>query len=221
MVTQKPWRPKKKDTQVPQSSVPSDNVADEAVYKELDDSLVRAATNASSLEAKQDSVPKELLQVVVPSVKKPWGIQLLNEASSQGTTSGGGPKRQKTMGDTIAQTRFENVSKLSNDPLLAIESSRDEEDLGEDASKQGRRIHDIDADEDITLFNEDNEIFDVLKSAKPKADKVVIQEPEQGTTTTTPTIIIHVPKPLQDKDKGIMIEQRMVEQVKPMKRLEQ
>ncbi|GJR70668.1 hypothetical protein Tco_0016733 [Tanacetum coccineum] len=53
--TQKPRRPKKKDTQVPQSSVPSDNVADEAVYKELDDSLVRAATTASSLEAEQDS----------------------------------------------------------------------------------------------------------------------------------------------------------------------
>ncbi|GKC33176.1 hypothetical protein Tco_1040470 [Tanacetum coccineum] len=32
---------------------------------------------------------------------------------------GGGPKRQETMGDTIAQTRSENVSKLSNDPLLA------------------------------------------------------------------------------------------------------
>ncbi|GJZ92082.1 hypothetical protein Tco_0664147 [Tanacetum coccineum] len=32
---------------------------------------------------------------------------------------GGGPRRQETMGDTIAQTRFENVSKTSNDPLLA------------------------------------------------------------------------------------------------------
>ncbi|GKE62589.1 hypothetical protein Tco_1512956 [Tanacetum coccineum] len=53
--TQKPRRPKKKDTQVPQSSIPSDNVADEAVYKELDDSLVRAATTASSLEVEQDS----------------------------------------------------------------------------------------------------------------------------------------------------------------------
>ncbi|GKC40885.1 hypothetical protein Tco_1053269 [Tanacetum coccineum] len=41
--------PKKKDTQVPQSSVPSDNVTDEAIYKELDDSLVRAATTDSSL----------------------------------------------------------------------------------------------------------------------------------------------------------------------------
>ncbi|GJW18237.1 retrovirus-related pol polyprotein from transposon TNT 1-94 [Tanacetum coccineum] len=63
------------------------NVTDEAVNEEMDDSLERAATTASSLEVEQDG--------------------------------GGGPRRQETMGDTIAQTRFENVSKLSNDPLLA------------------------------------------------------------------------------------------------------
>ncbi|GKE36039.1 hypothetical protein Tco_1455361 [Tanacetum coccineum] len=125
----------------------------------------------------------------------------------------GGLKRQETMGDTIAQTRSENVSKLSNDPLLArvldlettnttqaneiasskrrvkklekknksrthklkrlykvglsarVESSEDEESLGEDASKQGRRITDIDDDKDITLVNDqinvDAEMFDV------------------------------------------------------------
>ncbi|GJU27311.1 hypothetical protein Tco_1165932, partial [Tanacetum coccineum] len=106
---QKPRRPKKKDTQVPQSSVPSDNVADEAVYKELDDSLVRAVTTASSLEVEQDS----------GNIIKTRSKATPNEAGSQGTTSGGGPKRQETMGDTIAQTRFENVSKLSDDPLLA------------------------------------------------------------------------------------------------------
>ncbi|GJQ92562.1 hypothetical protein Tco_0003701 [Tanacetum coccineum] len=48
---QKPRKPKRKDTQIPQSSGPTKHVADEAVYKELDDSLVRAATTASSLEA--------------------------------------------------------------------------------------------------------------------------------------------------------------------------
>ncbi|GJW03066.1 hypothetical protein Tco_1561922, partial [Tanacetum coccineum] len=42
-----------------------------------------------------------------------------------------------------------------------VESFGDEEDLGEDASKQGRRIHDINTDEDITLVNDDNEMFDV------------------------------------------------------------
>ncbi|GJR60385.1 hypothetical protein Tco_1502547 [Tanacetum coccineum] len=42
-----------------------------------------------------------------------------NEPSSLGTSSGGGPRHQETMGDTIAQTGFENVSKTSNDSLLA------------------------------------------------------------------------------------------------------
>ncbi|GKD52344.1 hypothetical protein Tco_1281320, partial [Tanacetum coccineum] len=65
-------RPKRKDIEVPQPSGLTTNVADEAVYKEMDKSLVRVATTASSLETEQDS--------------------------------GGDPRRQETMGDTIAQT---------------------------------------------------------------------------------------------------------------------
>ncbi|GKD28685.1 hypothetical protein Tco_1239463, partial [Tanacetum coccineum] len=106
---QKPRKPKRKDTQVPQPSDPSDNVADEAVHKELGDSLVRAATIASSLEAEQDS----------GNITKTRSKATPKESSSLGTTSGGGPRCQETMEDTIAQTRFENVSKHSNDSLLA------------------------------------------------------------------------------------------------------
>ncbi|GKD11047.1 hypothetical protein Tco_1190732 [Tanacetum coccineum] len=51
---QKPRKPKRKDTEVPQLSGPTDNVADEAVYEEMDDSLERAATTATSLDAEQD-----------------------------------------------------------------------------------------------------------------------------------------------------------------------
>nr|GFB93747.1 hypothetical protein [Tanacetum cinerariifolium] len=71
---------------------------DEVVYKELDDRLVRATTNASSLEAEHDS-----------------------------------------------------------------ESLNDEQSLGKDASKQGRRISDIYADEGTTLVStqDDAEMFDV------------------------------------------------------------
>ncbi|GJY78251.1 retrovirus-related pol polyprotein from transposon TNT 1-94 [Tanacetum coccineum] len=53
--TQQPRKPKRKDTQVPQPSDPIENVADEAIHKELGGSLVRAATTASSLEAEQDN----------------------------------------------------------------------------------------------------------------------------------------------------------------------
>ncbi|GKG55144.1 hypothetical protein Tco_0563131, partial [Tanacetum coccineum] len=43
------------------------------------------------------------------------------------------------------------------------ESFGDEEDLGDDASKWGRSINAIDADEDITLVNDDvdKQMFDV------------------------------------------------------------
>ncbi|GKD39383.1 hypothetical protein Tco_1259590, partial [Tanacetum coccineum] len=98
------------------------------------------------------------------------------------------------MGDTIAQTRSENVSKLSNDPLLAREfliwrqqrplkvglsrrvESSDKEGLGEvNASKQGR-IHDIDADAGINLvsthFDADIDMFGVHNLV---GDEVVIE----------------------------------------------
>ncbi|GJR49982.1 hypothetical protein Tco_1400503 [Tanacetum coccineum] len=152
-------RPKRKDTEVPQPSGLTTNVADEAINKEMDDSLVTP-----------------------------------NKPSSPGTSSGGGPRPQETMGDTITQTRSENVSKLSNDPLFArglkrrvkklerrnksrthglkrlykvgssrrVESS-DKEGLGEeDASKHGR-ITDIDANKYIYLVSDhtDEDMFGV------------------------------------------------------------
>ncbi|GKE29222.1 hypothetical protein Tco_1444606 [Tanacetum coccineum] len=186
------------------------------------------------------------------------------------------------MGDTIAQTGFESVSKHSNDPLLArvldlektkttqadeiaslkrrvkklekkrslrthklkrlykvglstrVESSRDEDSLGDDASKHRRRINVIDADEDITLVNVqddvDAEMFDVnsltgdevfaeqevaAKDVNLTVDEVkgiVFQEPSKSTTTTTISS-----QQSQDKGKGIMIE----EPVKPMKKKDQ
>nr|GEU78075.1 hypothetical protein [Tanacetum cinerariifolium] len=188
---------------------------------------LRAATTASSLEAEQDSGNMDKTQLKATP----------NKASSLGTTSGGGLRCQEAMGDKIAQTRFENMSKLSNDSLLAkgntlhndedslklnelmelctnlqsrvldlektkttqaleitslkrrvkklekkqrsrthklkrlykvgltvsVDSSKDDQSLGEDVSKQGRKIHDIDADEDITLVNDqdDAKMFDV------------------------------------------------------------
>ncbi|GJY47652.1 hypothetical protein Tco_0436715 [Tanacetum coccineum] len=68
----------------------------DAINEEMDDSLVRTATTASSLEAEQDS---------------------------------GGPRRQDTIGDTIVETRFENVFKTSNDSLfVGVNTPRSNED---------------------------------------------------------------------------------------------
>ncbi|GKE86200.1 hypothetical protein Tco_1559942, partial [Tanacetum coccineum] len=151
--TQKPRRPKKKDTQVPQSSVPSDNVADEAIYKELDDSLVRAATTASSLEAYQDS----------GNIDKTQSKATLNEPSSLGTSLGSGPRRQETMRELqLLNTSLKRKVKLLEKKggsrthklkrLYKIGSkarvvSSNKESLGKkDASKHGRKISVIDDD---------------------------------------------------------------------------
>ncbi|GKD02898.1 hypothetical protein Tco_1177872 [Tanacetum coccineum] len=112
---QRSRRPKRKDTEVPQPSGPTTNVADEVVYKERDDRLATP-----------------------------------NEPSSIGTSSGGGPRLQDTMGDTIAQTRFENMSKTSNDSLLAgVNTPRSDEDrlnlneLMEFCTKLQQRVLDL------------------------------------------------------------------------------
>ncbi|GJX14933.1 hypothetical protein Tco_0206691 [Tanacetum coccineum] len=85
MVKQIPRKPKRKDTEIPQSSGPTDNVADEDVNEEMDDSLERAATTATSLDAEQNRGNNNKTQ----SKATP------NEAGSQGTTSGGGPRLTK------------------------------------------------------------------------------------------------------------------------------
>ncbi|GJW33729.1 hypothetical protein Tco_0053761 [Tanacetum coccineum] len=105
---QKPRKPKRKDIEVPQPSGPTDNVVDEVVYEEMDDSLGRAATTATSLDAEQ----------VRGNINKTQSKATLIEPCSLGTNLGSGPRRKETIGDTIAKTGFENVSKLSNDPLL-------------------------------------------------------------------------------------------------------
>nr|GEU68991.1 hypothetical protein [Tanacetum cinerariifolium] len=80
----------------------------EAVHKELGDSLVRAATTASSLEAEQDS----------GNITETQFKATPNEPSFQRTNSGGGPRCQETIEGNTAQTMFESVSKHFNDSLL-------------------------------------------------------------------------------------------------------
>ncbi|GKA68369.1 hypothetical protein Tco_0768286, partial [Tanacetum coccineum] len=140
---------------------------------------------------------------------------------------------QQVVSEPSAQTRFESVSKYSNDPLLArvldlektktfqvneiaslkrkvkklenkdrsrthklkmlykvaltamVESS--EESLGEDASKQGRKINDIDDDEDITLVSHDDEMFDVDVLNDEETNVAEQDLVEEVATTTTAT----------------------------------
>ncbi|GJS95613.1 retrovirus-related pol polyprotein from transposon TNT 1-94 [Tanacetum coccineum] len=124
----------------------------EAIYKELDDSLVRADTIASSLKVEPSSGTN--LQTRVLDLEKTKTTQAKEIVSFKRRVKKLKKKRSRTHG----------LKRLYKFGLIAwVESSRDEESLDEDASKQGR-INAIDADEDITLVNDqdDADMFDVI-----------------------------------------------------------
>ncbi|GJY27709.1 hypothetical protein Tco_0403476 [Tanacetum coccineum] len=255
--TQKPRKPKRKDTQVPQSSDPMENVADEAVHKELGDSLVRAATTASSLEAEQDS----------GNINKTQSKATPNESGSQGTNSGGGPRGNTLRSDedrlkldelmalcTTLQNRVldleqtktpqhneiaslkrrvkklekknrsgtHRLKRLYKVGLTArVESSDDEESLGEDASKQGR-INAIDVDEEIILVSVhdvnvsagEEEIVEVINTTKLIIDVAHVSVAGDKVSTASAATITNATT-VDD------ITLAQIEPVKPMKKKDQ
>ncbi|GJY06751.1 hypothetical protein Tco_0373805 [Tanacetum coccineum] len=210
--TQQPRKPKRKDTQVPQPSDPIENVADEAVHKELGDSLVRAATTASSLEAEQDS----------GNINKTQSKATPNESSSQGTNSGGGPWCQETMG--ILLLKLEKTKTTQHNEIASlkrrvkklekkdrsrtyrlkrlykvclttrVESSDNEESLGEDASKQVM-IDVINTDEEITMVS----VHDVNVSAGEEvAVGDIVSAASAATTISAATATTAIIKTIND-----------------------
>ncbi|GJX98533.1 putative ribonuclease H-like domain-containing protein [Tanacetum coccineum] len=219
--TQKPRKPKRKDTQIPQSSDPSDNVVDEASIRSCD--ICKSGEMASKQErinsidadeeitlvSVQDDADKEMFdvdalngeevfvagqnenvveevvdaaQVVVPGAKKPRGILLLKlvlDLEKTKTTQANeiaSLKRRVKKLEKKNRSKTHKLKRLYKVGLTArVESSRDEESLGKDASKQGR-INAIDADEEITLVSvqddADKEMFDVdaLNGEEAKTD---------------------------------------------------
>nr|GEZ05245.1 hypothetical protein [Tanacetum cinerariifolium] len=95
-----------------------ETIADEVVNEEMYESLKRATITATSLDEKHDR----------GNISKTQSKATPNEPSSPKTSSGGGPKRQATVRDTITQTRSENVSNFFNDPpLLRVNTLRTKE----------------------------------------------------------------------------------------------
>ncbi|GJR43308.1 hypothetical protein Tco_1311411 [Tanacetum coccineum] len=97
-----------RNTKVPQSSGSPNKVGDEAINEEMFDSVERAATTASSLEAEQAS----------GNINKTQFTTTLNEPFFLELGSGSGPWHQEIMGGMQAQTRSEGVSNVSSNPPL-------------------------------------------------------------------------------------------------------
>ncbi|GKF53346.1 hypothetical protein Tco_0160256, partial [Tanacetum coccineum] len=84
--TQTPRQALNQVTELPQTSEPILNVADEAVYKEWDDRVERATTTAASLDAEQASGNINKTQsTIMPNVPLPQGIGAGGSPSDEGS----------------------------------------------------------------------------------------------------------------------------------------
>ncbi|GKB69691.1 hypothetical protein Tco_0931103 [Tanacetum coccineum] len=134
--TQKSRRPKRKDTEVPQPSGPITNVADEAVNEEMDDSSVKVTTIASNLEAEQDSGGGPRCQETMRDIIAQTRVLDLETTKTTQANEIASLKRRVKKLEKKDRSRTHKLKRLYKVGLSArVESSRDEEDLGEDASK--------------------------------------------------------------------------------------
>ncbi|GJS48289.1 hypothetical protein Tco_0598410 [Tanacetum coccineum] len=226
----KPRKPKNKDTQIPKSNVPSDNIAEEAINKEN----VPTHSNDPLLSG-EDRLKLEELMALCTNLQNRV-LDLEHTKTTQALEIDNLKRRVKKL-KKKQRSRTHGLRRLYKVGLSVKVISSEDEGLGkEDASKHRRKIHDIDADEDITLENvhdadiiipvsaaKDLSNVDItlaqalaeLKSAKPKA---------VTTAATTTTTVVTRPKakgldiqdqeqastPItssKDKGKGIMVEE--------------
>ncbi|GJT68551.1 hypothetical protein Tco_1020031 [Tanacetum coccineum] len=189
---QQPRKPKRKDTHVPQPSDPIENVADEVVHKDDEDRL-----KLDELMALCTTLQNRVLDLEKTKTTQH------NEIASL--------KRRVKKLEKKDRSRTHRLKRLYKVGLTArVESSDNEESLGEDASKQGR-IDAIDADEEITLVS----VHDVNVSAGEEVfattvDDITLAQALEEMKSTKPK------KKGIEKGKGILIEP-----VKPMNKKNQ
>ncbi|GKC04021.1 hypothetical protein Tco_0995631, partial [Tanacetum coccineum] len=151
--TQSPRQAIQEDTQLPQTSVPIPNVADEAVFKKRDDRVVRATTTAARLDAAHAS----------GNILKTQSTAMPNVPLPQEIGAGGSPRCQEATRGSIAQEithlkvygaaytklilkvkKLERIVKTSQAKRRAKIVISNDDMASEDSFKLGRMIEDID-----------------------------------------------------------------------------
>ncbi|GJW88957.1 hypothetical protein Tco_0164297 [Tanacetum coccineum] len=218
----KPMNPKKKDTEIPQSSVPSDSVADEAVNEEN----VSKHSNDLLLSSEDSTQLQELMELCTNLQKKVLDLETSKTSQAKEIASLKRRVKKLEMKGGKRTHRLKRLHKVGRSARVV--STDDEASLGdqEDASKSRRKIHDIDANEDITLENvHDAEMFDVndlhddevfvekevpvkeVSTADPvtTAGEVVTTANVAAVTTAATTTTTAITRP---KAKGLVIQEQ-------------
>ncbi|GKB86169.1 hypothetical protein Tco_0958441 [Tanacetum coccineum] len=190
----KPRKPKKKDTQIPQSNVPSDNLAIKAVNEEN----VSKHSNDPLLNGEDRLKLKELMVLCTNLQNRV--LDLEHTKTTQALEINSLKRRVKKL-EKKQRSRTYRLRRFYNVGLSTKVVSFEDEGLGEeDASKQGRKIHDINTDEDITLENV--HAADMFGIHDLDGDEVFVEtkEPVVNAATTTSIISVSAAKDLSDVD---------------------
>nr|GEX87603.1 hypothetical protein [Tanacetum cinerariifolium] len=172
---------KRKDTELPQISVPT-SVADEAVNEEMDDSLERAAITATSLDEESERVSKISNDILLTGVNIPRNgedslkltelmkfctnlqqsvLNLEITKTTQALEIDNLKRRVKKL-ERRTRSRTHGLKRLYKVGLSARVESSEDEGLGEEDASKHWRITDINASEDITLVNTyEEQMFDI------------------------------------------------------------
>nr|GEU67980.1 hypothetical protein [Tanacetum cinerariifolium] len=201
-MTKQHRKPRRKVTEVPQPSDPTQHVSDEAVNEEMDDSLERAATTATSLDVEQDisNIINTQSKATPNEPESSDDNEYLGEdASKQGRISDINADEGITLVSTHDDAEmFDADQDLYGEEVFVAKQYKNVVEKEVDAIQVQVRI----ATTTLTILIDEATLAQALaelKHAKPrtKVKGVVFHEPEESTTTITTTI----PKPKsQDKD---------------------
>ncbi|GKC13862.1 hypothetical protein Tco_1010644 [Tanacetum coccineum] len=197
-------RKQRKDIEIPQSSGPTERANEENIPTQFNDPPF---SRVNTLGSREDRLTlKELMDLYTKLSDKVLDLETIKTTQAKEIASF--KKRVKKL-ERNRKSKTPGMKRLFKIGRFAQVISSEDEGLGdqEDASKQGRKIDDIDQDAEqsekvveevvstaevsaaVTITTEEITLAQALaelRSAKPKA---VVQEPMQSTTTTTPSII--------------------------------
>ncbi|GKD51903.1 hypothetical protein Tco_1280879 [Tanacetum coccineum] len=120
-------RPKRKDTEVPQPSGPTTNVVDEAINEEMDDSLERAATTATGLDADHDSAEPEVtikdVNLSVDEVTLAQALAALKSAKVKAQDNG-----KRIMVEELMKIKKKKQISLDEELAFKLQAEEEEEE---------------------------------------------------------------------------------------------
>ncbi|GJV54674.1 hypothetical protein Tco_1455679 [Tanacetum coccineum] len=193
MMKKQPKRKQRKDTEVPQPSDSTKKISDEAPNEEN----VTTTSNDPLLSGEDRLQLNELMDLCTKPQQRV--LDLENAKTAQDSVIASLKKRVKKLErrNKSRTSGLKRLRKLGRSAIII--SSKDEGlDAQEDASKQGRRIIDINADAEVTLIdetqerNDDNLMFDtcILDKQEVEVEKVVSTAEVKVTTASVTTTTV-------------------------------